>query len=79
LALGLDAFFYRKGLKIGAKGTEFMECGEGVQEFGGSFANIVVPMVAFVLKNCRYDSVPDFLNYLIHVFIMCLYFSERHL
>jgi hypothetical protein len=79
MALGLDAFFYRKGHKGGAKGTEFMGCGEVVQEFGGSFANIVALIAAFALKNCRYDSVPDFLNYLIHVFIMCLYFSERHL
>jgi hypothetical protein len=27
-----------------------MGCGEVVQKFGGSFANIAVPMVAFVVK-----------------------------
>jgi hypothetical protein len=51
MALGLDVFFYRKACQVGAKGTEFMACGKGVQEFGGSFANIAAPMAAFVLKN----------------------------
>ena len=55
MAVGPWCLFYHKGLQVGAKGTEFMSCGESVQEFGGSFANIAAPFKDFVLKKQLYS------------------------
>ena len=51
VADGLSVFFTTKISKSAQRAQRECSYSEGVQEFGGSFANIAASFAAFVLKN----------------------------